>query len=142
MKKARKKLSRKYHERRTREVKAAWRKYDSTLESGFNILEHLGFSTVQRGRVLGYHINWPSDIRAIAEHAKAFRNEDIETRLNLLIRIMARVDALFQHENGDVQKWFTSRNQALANRTPRATMSSGDMRDLVLIDSHLARMTG
>ena len=123
-------------------VQRRWKKYDDTIESGLNILGHLGLNHKQQGRVLGYHVVWPGDLVSISEHLKSQRNYDVERRLNLLILILTRAEALFGSHQKSVAKWFRTRLDTLDKRSPRSTISSGEMQDMVLVDSYLARMTG
>lgn len=134
-----------HDESRSKQQKSALTRYRKLAREGFNMLRFLGLSPEAQGRALGFDISWQGELDDIKSSVTKTRNFDVEQRIELMIMILARAEALFADSKAtrsNLPKWFKTKIAEFDSRTPLSMISSGHMHELTTVNSYLRSLVG
>jgi antitoxin Xre/MbcA/ParS-like protein len=106
------------------------------------MLDAIEFSPVETAAAFGYSLQKAADLPAIVRRVKARTDLDISDRIDFIIEIKSKLDALSNDDPGAQRKWLRAKQSFLGNKRPIELIRSGHLDDLVHVFSLLLDTTG
>ncbi len=106
------------------------------------MLDELEFSAADKAAALGYSLQDAADLPAILRRARSRTDIDIFDRLDFLIDIKSKLDALSNDDPVVQRKWLRTKQPFLENKRPLELIRSRHLDELVHVFSLLHDTTG
>jgi len=106
------------------------------------MLDELHFSGSEKAAALGYDLKNAADLRAVMRRAKARVDVDIADRIDALIEIKSKLDALSNDDPNPQRKWLRKREPFLGNKSPIDLIKSRHLGELVHVLALIENATG
>lgn len=124
------------------DVKNRLRRFRLNFEDAFTATKDFSFSPHERSKLFGFVIEYEEDIDHIRGAATVLLQVDVETRVELVESLHARLVGMMGTDPKLLAKWFETKLADLDNRTPKDVLRSGMIEDLKKVEGLVRRATG
>src|ERR1700733_2710180 len=118
--------------------------FNEAVDLALRITTEIDFTLAEQGRLFGLKGSVGDNPDYLARELKVVSKDKvgIEQRCNLVFEIKAALEAIFPDDLPRQKLWLNAPQEALAGKTSKALMSSGDLADLQQVARLLEKVTG